>query len=181
MDTVYNPINDFVAEKRRATQRKIELAHEQELALIRARAHALVWTGTEEGLTATITRWYESGLLAASSQQDALRKASVHFLGPMGQPVIKVAGAPVFDPRPSNASVEEPPAPSLQPQSDSSRNSFVLSRLSTRGWSVLDWSKEAGVAHATAMDYLYGKTRPYRSTRLKLAIALGVDVEQLPS
>lgn len=60
------------------------------------------------------------------------------------------------------------------------RRSFVQKILDEKGWSILDWANEAEVAHATAMDYLQDKTTPYRSTRLKLANALGVAVEELP-
>jgi DNA-binding XRE family transcriptional regulator len=60
------------------------------------------------------------------------------------------------------------------------RKESVQKLLDEKGWSILDWANEAGVSHATAMDYLQGKTTPYRSTRLKLAKALGVPVEQLP-
>jgi lambda repressor-like predicted transcriptional regulator len=63
----------------------------------------------------------------------------------------------------------------------SSRTAFVDPLLKAKGWSILDWANDAKVSHATAMDYLQGKTSPYRSTRLKLAKALGVSVERLPS
>src|SRR5260370_2841107 len=61
-----------------------------------------------------------------------------------------------------------------------SRNAFVTPLLEANGWSILDWANEARVSHATAIDYLRDTTAPYRSTRLKLAKALGVPVEQLP-
>jgi hypothetical protein len=61
-----------------------------------------------------------------------------------------------------------------------SRREFVESILEQKGWSILDWANEAEVAHATAMDYLDEKTRPYRSTRLKLAKGLGISVDRLP-
>ncbi len=61
-----------------------------------------------------------------------------------------------------------------------SRRAFIEPLLKAKGWSILDWANEADVSHATAMDYLKGKTSPYRSTRLKLAKALDISVDQLP-
>jgi lambda repressor-like predicted transcriptional regulator len=60
------------------------------------------------------------------------------------------------------------------------RKDFVLPILDEKGWSILDWANAAGVSHATAMDYLEEKTKPYRSSRSKLAKALGVDAAKLP-
>jgi hypothetical protein len=77
----------FVSAKK--TEHELEVKHERELARIRAESHALVWTGTAEELTATITRWYESGWLIAASPQDALQKAAIHFVKPDGTLVIK--------------------------------------------------------------------------------------------
>ena len=48
-----------------------------------------------------------------------------------------------------------------------------------RCWLTL--ANEAEVTHATAMDYLDGKTDPFTSTRRKLAKALGLPFEQLPT
>jgi ribosome-binding protein aMBF1 (putative translation factor) len=66
------------------------------------------------------------------------------------------------------------------PKIPMTRREFVQKILEEKGWSILDWANEAEVSHATAMDYIQEKTRPYRSTRLKLAKALGVPVDQLP-
>jgi len=49
-----------------------------------------------------------------------------------------------------------------------------------RGWSLLDWAIHAGVDWHTTSDYANGRTNPYRSTRLKLATALGLSVHDLP-
>lgn len=76
------------------------------------------------------------------------------------------------------------PGPELAPTASQTvkepRKAFVMPLLNAKGWSVLDWATEAKVSHATAMDYLQNKTAPYRSTRLKLAKALGITVEELP-
>lgn len=66
------------------------------------------------------------------------------------------------------------------PEYENERRAFVIPLLEQKGWSALEWAVEAGVDKATANDYLDNKTKPYRSTRLKLAKALGVPVEQLP-
>jgi lambda repressor-like predicted transcriptional regulator len=55
------------------------------------------------------------------------------------------------------------------------RRAFVLPLLEQKGWSILDWANEANVSHATAQDYLDNKTKPYPSTRKKLANALGIN------
>jgi lambda repressor-like predicted transcriptional regulator len=56
-----------------------------------------------------------------------------------------------------------------------SRRAFVMPLLEAKGWSILDWANDANVSHATAQDYLDNKTKPYPSTRKKLAKALGVN------
>jgi lambda repressor-like predicted transcriptional regulator len=85
-----------------------------------------------------------------------------------GEPKGQIDPAPEPPPRPAPLATESP------------RRAFIEHHLEAKGWSVLDWANEAEVAHATAMDFLHGKTYPYRSTRLKLAKALGVPVEELP-
>ena len=156
-------IEPILAKRGQREQEQIE--HEEKLAAIRARSHALIWTGTAEELTETIKRWYKSGWLMAESLQDALQKAAIHFAKPDGTPVLKPAS-----PEPSQT----------QPKKALSRKEFVTPLLDAKGWSPLDWALEAQVAPATANDYIDDKTNPYRSTRLKLAKALDVPVEQLP-
>ncbi len=162
-------IGDFkggiVARLERDSERRSELDHERQIALIRLQSHALKWTGTSEELIATITRWYESGWIVAASLQDALESAAYHFLRPDGTAVIL----------PSMATT--PPAEANQ---ETSREAFIKGILDSKGWSIFDWANEARVAHATAIDYLRGKTKPFRSTRKKLADALGIQVEKLP-
>ncbi len=60
------------------------------------------------------------------------------------------------------------------------RRAAIQPLLDAKGWSILDWANAARVSHATAQDYLSGKTNPYPSTRLKLAKAFGIMVQQLP-
>ena len=60
------------------------------------------------------------------------------------------------------------------------RKEFVLRILESKGWSILEWANDAEVAYHTASDYLENRTTPYRSTRLKLAKSLGVNVQDLP-
>jgi len=60
------------------------------------------------------------------------------------------------------------------------RRAYVLPLLEEKGWSILEWATEAEVAYHTTADFLAGKTNPYRSSRLKMARALGVTVQQLP-
>jgi transcriptional regulator with XRE-family HTH domain len=60
------------------------------------------------------------------------------------------------------------------------RDSFVLPILAKKGWSIHEWAVNAEVDFHTANDYLKGKTRPFRSTRVKLAESLGVTVDDLP-
>ena len=76
-----------VAERRR----KAEVQHEFNLAEIRARSKALVWTGTAEQLTAIVRGWYEAGLIRADNLQDALEKASAHFVTPSGASAIPLS------------------------------------------------------------------------------------------
>jgi lambda repressor-like predicted transcriptional regulator len=53
--------------------------------------------------------------------------------------------------------------------------------LETKGWSLLDWSKKAGVDYHTVQDYLNGKTKALRAeNRRAMAEALGIPLGQLP-
>jgi len=61
------------------------------------------------------------------------------------------------------------------------RRSLVLPILTRKGWSILDWAKYSDVDFHTANNYLKGRTNPYKSTRKKLANALGIDVNKFPS
>jgi hypothetical protein len=61
------------------------------------------------------------------------------------------------------------------------RQAFVERILTEKGWSILDWADNSGVDFHTANDYLKGTTKPYRSTRKKLADSLGVAVADLPA
>jgi hypothetical protein len=161
--------DDFIVLAKQGQREQQELDHARELATIRAQSHALTWTGTPEELIETITRWYESGWVLAESLQDALQKAAIHFVDTAGKPIIKPTGvhtAPHATPKPKKGTI--------------SRKDFVAPLLDAKGWSPLDWAIEAIVAPATVNDYLDDKTNPYRSTRLKLAKALGVPVAQLP-
>jgi len=96
---------------------------------------------------------------------------------------IRLAVADLLRHYPSISLVSLVTIPSLsEPDTEkkASRKSFVTPLLKAKGWSILDWANKANVSHATAMDYLQDKTAPYRSTRLKLATALGIPVEELP-
>jgi hypothetical protein len=61
------------------------------------------------------------------------------------------------------------------------RRSNVESLLKKQGLSILDWAKAAKVDFHTANSYLRGLRNPYASTRKKLADALNIDVNELPS
>jgi hypothetical protein len=60
------------------------------------------------------------------------------------------------------------------------RKRFVGPLLDNKGWSTEYWAGESDVDFKTANDYLQGSTMPRRSTRAKLAKALGVKVSDLP-
>lgn len=70
-------------------------------------------------------------------------------------------------------------APSARTEGKPRERSEIRSILGTKGMSVHDWAIQAGVDFHTADNYLKGKTRPYQSTRKKLADALGLT--ELPS
>jgi hypothetical protein len=73
---------------RRNRERQDDLELERQKKEIRELSYALVWMGTADELTATITRWFESGWIVAPSLSDALQMASFHFADPNGNPVI---------------------------------------------------------------------------------------------
>lgn len=165
VDDYFRPIkiDDPIASLRRDQERKAELDHERDLAALRRQSNALVWCGTSDELTATITKWYESGWIVARSLTDALRQAGNHFVRPDGTAVIVPA-----------------PLGTVTSASVVSRETFVKEILDSKGWSIFDWANDAEVSHATAIDYLHGKTKPHPSTRLKLAKSLGITIQQLP-
>jgi len=83
---------DYIMNRIRLSQeRQAELDHERHKAEIRAQSNALIWNGTAEELTAAIVNWYESGKISAWDLQDALRKASIHFVRPEGMPAIQLS------------------------------------------------------------------------------------------
>jgi hypothetical protein len=61
------------------------------------------------------------------------------------------------------------------------RAAFVKPLLAEKGWSPLDWANAASVDFHTVNDYLKGTTKPYSSTRKKLADSLGVHVQDMPT
>ena len=152
---------------RRNRDRQDELDLERQKAEIRAQSHALVWKGSPAELVSTITRWYKSGWIEAESVQDALERASIHFVDPQGNAVT----------HPPILAVQ---LPSLDPSASNPREAFILPLLDNKGWSILDWANEANVSYHTAADYLSGTKNPYRSSRSKLAKALGLTANQLP-
>jgi lambda repressor-like predicted transcriptional regulator len=159
--------DDIMAQLRRNSERSAELDLERQKALIRAESHTLVWKGSPEELTATITRWFESGYIDAYNLEDALHKASIHFVRHDGSPALLF---PAVVPQSSQA-----------PHGDTNpRRAVIQPLLEKRGWSILDWANEAGVSYHAASDYLVGSRHSYPSTRAKLAKALGVSVQQLP-
>jgi hypothetical protein len=81
-------------------------------------------------------------------------------------------------------SAADEPAKSHPPRdvaaSAARRQAVVDPIRDAKGWSTLDWALEAEVDYNTASDYLNGLTNPHRRTRVRLARALGIPVQQLP-
>jgi hypothetical protein len=71
------------------------------------------------------------------------------------------------------------PLPSAEQQRR--RKSFVFPLLDKKGWSINDWAVQSEVDFHTADRYLKGKSKPYPSTRRKLAKSLGLTATDLPS
>jgi hypothetical protein len=65
-------------------------------------------------------------------------------------------------------------------EAQNKRKAFVGPLLESRGWSILDWAKDSGVDFHTANDYVNGETKPFLSTRKKLADSLGINAKDLP-
>jgi len=61
------------------------------------------------------------------------------------------------------------------------RSAFIVPILEKKGWSILEWATESDVDFHTADNFLKGLTKPYRSTRKKLAQSLGLEPEGLPA
>jgi lambda repressor-like predicted transcriptional regulator len=94
-------------------------------------------------------------------------------------PTVLRGGSYTWAPEANSKTVE--PAQKEQPKDlAKARKAFIEALLTEKGWSILDWALEAGVAYHTAADYLSGEKNPYRSTRVKLATALGLPPNQLP-
>jgi hypothetical protein len=90
-------------------------------------------------------------------------------------------GRAVSLPQIGNRSLKAMKSRSAKPAASNARESFLRPILDEKGFSVHDWARTAGVDFHTANDYLYGRTRPYKSTRKKLADAIGLGVEKLPA
>jgi hypothetical protein len=60
------------------------------------------------------------------------------------------------------------------------RKSVVMPILQEKGWSIHDLAINSTVDFHTANDYINGRTKPYSSTRKKLAESLGIKVQDLP-
>jgi lambda repressor-like predicted transcriptional regulator len=73
-----------------------------------------------------------------------------------------------------------PHKPTTTKQISQYRRDFIGPKLLEKGWSRLQWAMEAEVAYNTVSDYLSGKKKPYPSTRVKLAKALGISANHLP-
>jgi hypothetical protein len=70
--------------------------------------------------------------------------------------------------------------PDVTPNRGDLRKGALLPILDERGWSIGDWATEADVDYHTVQDYMDGITKPYKSTKLKLAKALDISVKDLP-
>ena len=64
--------------------------------------------------------------------------------------------------------------------SPQSRTQFVDQILTKKGWSTHDWAVQSNVDFHTADNYRKGFTKPFPSTRKKLADSLGIAVDELP-
>lgn len=82
-----------------------------------------------------------------------------------------------------NAKTAADPAgePATTGTARNTREAFLRPILQEKGLSVNDWATQAGVDFHTANDYLNGKTRPYQSTKTKLAEPLGIEVGDMPA
>lgn len=90
-------------------------------------------------------------------------------------------GAPTTAPAGSSGSALQKPAIARKRNKHGSRRKrALLPILCDKGFSVLDWAKEANVDFHTANDYLNGNTHPYPSTLKKLAAALGLPASTMP-
>lgn len=79
---------EFMRHYYREQERSRDIEHEKKLAEIRTQSRALVWTGPADELLNAIKRFYEAGWIKADDLVDAINKASLHFVGPDGKPII---------------------------------------------------------------------------------------------
>jgi lambda repressor-like predicted transcriptional regulator len=94
--------------------------------------------------------------------------------GFLGQP------EPGTDKRPATAAPSPPEDPeALRQRLAKARKAFVEPILRQKGWSLLDFSGKAIVDYKTITHFLEGG-KSYNDTRLKIANALGISVDQLP-
>jgi lambda repressor-like predicted transcriptional regulator len=61
------------------------------------------------------------------------------------------------------------------------RLSVIKPLLEKKGWSMNDWAVQSSVDFHTVDNYLKGRSKPYPSTRHKLAKSLGIEPDKLPS
>ena len=92
----------------------------------------------------------------------------------------KTAPKPPAEARPSGSPVWPVEGPEvLREKRAQARRAFIEPILDQKGWSQLELATEADVDDKTVRNFLDG-VGAFRSTRLKLASALGVPVERLP-
>lgn len=145
--------------------------------------HGLTTQGVEKELRTTLSEiraQYEQG--TAPSQRRAKTVLASRQVGDYAAAGVDIAsGSPLLKmamkmaQRAQGEEINAKAATQLHP-----RRAFVEPLLDEKGWSILDWANEAEVAYHTAADYLAGSTKTYRSSRLKLAKALSVSIQQLP-
>jgi len=93
---------------------------------------------------------------------------------------IKVAAKPIRDARTLLVALWDSGRVPIE-STRNKREAFIRPRLESMGWSILDWAKNSGVDFHTANDYFKGETKPYPSTRKKLADSLGISAKDLPN
>jgi hypothetical protein len=174
MDDIMRQMLRLTETQQRERERKQEIEHEQKLAAIRTQSRALVWTGPADELLNAIKKFYELGWIKADDLNDAIYKASLHFVGPDGKPIINPAD---MQAAPPPATTNKPKR--LSPTINSPKAARKLEAyLESNGIGVTEFATKALTTDRTIRSFR--KTgRVKRDILENIARAMGVTKEVL--
>ena len=131
--------------------------------------------GKASGLRDMISNW--NGSILWEVQQELEKTAQWRRFENI---LLKLAKEPEGKKQPEFSHAQKNVESQITELAGNKRQSFVLAILENKGWSIHQLAIEAQLDSHTVSDFLKGKAKPNRSTRKRLADALGIAVNELP-